>query len=66
MSRKSRAIQPGAKRSAVFRATQWFFDQLLRAYDWSLRGVLKHRFIMATVFVGVLGGRVGYAFDRVR
>jgi HAE1 family hydrophobic/amphiphilic exporter-1 len=63
-SRFLRIPQPGAKRSLLFRATQWFFDQLLRAYDWSLRGVLKHRFIMATVFVGVLGGTI-YLFNTV-
>jgi HAE1 family hydrophobic/amphiphilic exporter-1 len=53
------------KRSLFFRATEWFFDHLHRGYEWTLRGVLKHRFIMATVFFAVLGGTI-YLFNVVQ
>ena len=34
------------------------FDKLYNGYKWSLGGVLRHRFVMVIVFVGVLAGTV--------
>ena len=37
---------------------------MLRVYDWTLRGVLKHRIVMAGVFFAVIGYTI-YLYDRV-
>ncbi len=57
-SRFLRAHDPGEKHNWVYRATGRGFDAMYRAYAWSLRGVLRHRYIMGVVFVAVLVGTV--------
>ncbi|PYT16802.1 MAG: acriflavine resistance protein B [Acidobacteria bacterium] len=63
-SRFLRAHDPAKKHNWVYRANEWFFNKLFRGYDWSLRGVLKHRVIMAAVFFVVVGATI-YLFDVV-
>jgi HAE1 family hydrophobic/amphiphilic exporter-1 len=63
-SRFLRAHEPGKRHNIIYRATEKFFDGMLRGYDWTLRGVLQHRFIMAIVFFAVIGWTV-YLYDRV-
>jgi hydrophobic/amphiphilic exporter-1 (mainly G- bacteria), HAE1 family len=53
-----RAHDPNEKHSWLYRLTERGFDAMYRAYAWSLRGVLKHRYIMGVVFVGMLAGTV--------
>jgi len=57
-SRFLRAHDPKQKHNWLYRMTDRGFDALYRTYDWSLKGVLKHRFIMGTVFVLVVFGTV--------
>ncbi len=54
-SRFLRAHDPGKRHNLVYRGTGWMFDQMLRLYTWSLRGVLQYRAIMAVVFFAVVG-----------
>ncbi|HEV1287949.1 MAG TPA: efflux RND transporter permease subunit, partial [Bryobacteraceae bacterium] len=63
-SRFLRAHDPNKRHNIIYRATESFFDSMLRAYDWSLRGVLKHRIVMAGVFFAVIGYTI-YLYDRV-
>jgi HAE1 family hydrophobic/amphiphilic exporter-1 len=63
-SRFLRAHEPGKRHNLIYRATEKFFDGMLRGYDWSLRGVLKHRIVMAGVFFGVIAWTI-YLYDRV-
>ncbi len=63
-SRFLRAHDPNKRHNIIYRATERFFDAMLRGYDWSLRGVLKHRIVMAGVFFAVIGYTV-YLYDRV-
>ena len=52
----SRLLREGAqKHGAVYRGTERIFQGCLRFYDWSLRGVLRHRPIMGVLFFVVLG-----------
>ncbi len=44
-----------AEQNWFYRFTDRGFQALLRAYDWSLRGVLRHRMAMMFVFFGVMG-----------
>jgi len=44
------------KHGIIYRSIDHIFNGMLRFYDWSLRGVLRHRTAMAVVFLGVLGG----------
>src|SRR6202011_3319135 len=46
----------GQKKSFLNRGMDRIFDSLLAGYKWSLRGVLKHHYIMAGVFFLVIGG----------
>ena len=43
----SRFVRPPGteKHGRVYAASEWVFQVWLRAYDWSLRGVLRHRFL---------------------
>ncbi len=63
-SRFLRAHDPRKTHNFVYRATEWFFDGTLRAYDRSLRAVLRHRVVMAGVFFAVIGWTI-YLYDRV-
>ena len=57
-SRFLRAHDPNERHNFLYRATERGFDALYRTYAWTLRGVLKHRFIMGIVFIAVLVGTV--------
>ena len=57
-SRFLRAHNPNEKHNWIYRLTENGFDHLYRGYAWSLTVVLKHRFIMGTVFVAVVVGTV--------
>ncbi len=50
-----RAHDPAHPHGALYRATERFFDALLRFYAWSLRGVLQYRAVMGVVFFAVIG-----------
>ena len=52
------------KKSWFNRVMERFFDMLLSGYKWSLRGVLKHHYIMAAVFFVVIGATI-YLFGAV-
>ncbi len=52
------------KHGWLYRFTDRGFQALLRAYAWSLRGVLNHRFAMLVVFFGVIGA-TGYLYTLV-
>jgi HAE1 family hydrophobic/amphiphilic exporter-1 len=54
-SRFLRPRQPREKHNVVYRATENFFNGMLRFYSWSLRGVLRYRAAMAVVFFAVIG-----------
>jgi HAE1 family hydrophobic/amphiphilic exporter-1 len=62
-SRFLRVRKPGTE-PAWSRAAEWCFQRILKFYEWSLRGVLKFRPVMACVFLGVLGLTL-YLFDKV-
>jgi hydrophobe/amphiphile efflux-1 (HAE1) family protein len=52
----SRLLRAGVqKHGIVYRATDRVFQTMLRFYDWTLRGVLRHRPVMAVLFFAVLG-----------
>jgi HAE1 family hydrophobic/amphiphilic exporter-1 len=57
-SRFLRAHDPDEKHNWIYRLTDRGFDAMYRGYAWSLGVVLKHRFIMGTVFVLVVVGTV--------
>src|SRR5262249_3202521 len=63
-SRFLKAHDPNQRHNAIDRAVEWFFRAQFRLYDWSLRGVLKYRIIMAVAFFAVIGG-VLYMFQIV-
>lgn len=48
----------------LYRLTERGFDAMYNSYAWSLRIVLKHRFIMGIVFFGVIGATV-YLYKAV-
>jgi HAE1 family hydrophobic/amphiphilic exporter-1 len=63
----SRFLKAGVadhRRNIFDRTMQRFFDALNRGYEWSLRGVLRHRYVMLLVFVGVIGATV-FLFYKV-
>jgi len=52
----SRLLREGAeKHGVVYRGTERIFQGCLSFYDWTLRGVLRHRPIMGVMFFAVLG-----------
>ena len=52
----SRLLREGTqKHGVVYRGTERIFQGCLSFYDWSLRGVLRHRPIMGVLFFVVLG-----------
>jgi HAE1 family hydrophobic/amphiphilic exporter-1 len=53
----SRFLRPHEpeKHNRVYRATEAFFNGMLRFYAWSLHGVLRFRPIMAVLFFAVIG-----------
>jgi hydrophobic/amphiphilic exporter-1 (mainly G- bacteria), HAE1 family len=52
------------KQSSFNRVMERFFDAMLNAYKRSLRGVLKHHYVMAAVFFLVIGATV-FLFGKV-
>ena len=48
-------VRPPGTEPAWSRAAEWCFQRTLHLYEWTLRGVLKYRPIMAGVFLAVLG-----------
>src|SRR6185369_13410587 len=61
----SRILRDNTQRhGVVYRATDRVFQGALRFYDWSLRGVLRHRTAMGLVFFGVLGA-TWYLYQKV-
>ncbi|MDQ2944457.1 MAG: efflux RND transporter permease subunit [Acidobacteriota bacterium] len=57
-------FEHGKKHGAFHRVTEAFFNGMLRGYDWSLTRVLRHRYVMGIVFVGVLASTV-VLFNKV-
>ena len=54
---------PKESHNALFLASEKVFDGLLRAYDWTLRGVIRHRALAMVVAAGTLAATVYlYAF----
>src|SRR5664279_1176562 len=45
---------PGASQNAFQRGSEKVFDLMRDAYDWTLRGVLRHRFLTLVVAAGTL------------
>lgn len=58
--RVNRDRKPGM----FYRVTEGIFNGMLRGYDWSLTRVLRHRYIMGIVFVGVLASTI-VLFNKV-
>ena len=55
----SRILKPEHENtSAFYRVTEGGFVAMRNAYDWTLRGVLRHRFITLLVAVGTLGATI--------
>ncbi len=54
----SRFIRPPSsqKHGSLYNATERVFQGMLRLYDWSLRGVLRHRFVTLMASFIILGG----------
>jgi HAE1 family hydrophobic/amphiphilic exporter-1 len=55
---------PGEMHNPLYRASEKVFDGMLHAYDWTLRGVIRHRFLTMMVAAGTLVGTV-YLFGLV-
>ncbi len=56
---------PGAQRhGSIYAATERFFQAWLRTYDWSLRGVLRHRFATLIVSFALIAATL-YAFIQI-
>jgi HAE1 family hydrophobic/amphiphilic exporter-1 len=49
---------PGARQNAFQRSSEKVFDGMRNVYDWSLRGVLRHRFLTLLVAAGTLAATV--------
>ena len=45
---------PGARQNAFQRSSEKVFDGMRAVYDWTLRGVLRHRFLTLVTAVGTL------------
>ena len=45
---------PNEKHNALYRASERVFDGMRDLYGWTLRGVVRHRFVTAAVAVGTL------------
>jgi HAE1 family hydrophobic/amphiphilic exporter-1 len=49
---------PGEKHNALYRASEKVFEGMRAVYDWSLRGVIRHRLLTILVAGGTLAGTV--------
>jgi hydrophobic/amphiphilic exporter-1 (mainly G- bacteria), HAE1 family len=56
--------KPAERHGAFYRVTEGFFAAMLQSYSWSLRWVLRHRPVMAIVFVAVLAS-TAYMYVKV-
>ena len=45
---------PSEKHNAFYRASERFFDGMRDLYEWTLRGVIRHRFVMLMVAAGTV------------
>ncbi len=52
----SRFLKPesGKKHGRFYNATERFFDGMFKAYEWSLKGVLRHRFAFLMINAAIL------------
>ena len=55
---------PGEKHNALYRASESVFDGMRYAYEWTLRGVLRHRFLTLVAAAGTLVA-TGYLYGLV-
>jgi HAE1 family hydrophobic/amphiphilic exporter-1 len=55
---------PGENPNALYRASERVFDALRNTYDWTLRGVLRHRFLTVMTAAGTLAATV-YLYGMV-
>ncbi len=61
----SRLLREGTQRHGiVYRGTERIFQGCLSFYDWTLRGVLRHRPAMGVLFFAVLGA-TAYLYQKV-
>ncbi|HMD98134.1 MAG TPA: efflux RND transporter permease subunit [Terriglobia bacterium] len=62
----SRFVRPPAseKHGRLYTATERVFQGMLRGYDWSLRGVLRHRFATFVASLVLLGASL-YVFFKI-
>jgi HAE1 family hydrophobic/amphiphilic exporter-1 len=63
-SRFLKAHDGHKKHNIFYRAIEWVFELQFRVYEWTLKRVLKYRFVMAVTFFAVIGG-VMYLFQIV-
>jgi len=55
----SRFLKPPTKEhNALYRASERFFDAWRNLYGWTLRGVVRHRFVALLVMLGTIGATV--------
>ena len=52
----SKLLRVNVRHGWLYRLTDRGYQALFRFYDWSLRGVLRHRHAMGVLFFAVLGG----------
>ena len=52
-----------AHHGRVYAFTERFFAGMLRVYDWSLRGALRHRFVTFLISLAMLGATLFYFFE---
>ncbi len=45
---------PSEKHNALYRASERFFDGMRNLYEWTLRGVIRHRFVTLMVAAGTV------------
>jgi HAE1 family hydrophobic/amphiphilic exporter-1 len=45
---------PGEKHNALYRTSEKFFDGMRNLYEWTLRGVIRHRFVTLMVAAGTV------------
>ena len=64
VARFLRGHDPSRRRGFFYRITERGFDAMFRGYAWSLGLVLRHRYVMGIVFIGMIGASV-YMFKIV-
>ncbi len=57
-SRFLRPHKENERHNWLYRVTERGFEAMYRGYEWSLKGVLHHRYIMGVMFFVVVGGTV--------